>query len=147
MSIVLKNKKASFNYEFIKTYTAGIKLLGSEVKSIRKNGISFTDSFCFFKDKKLYVKNLYISEYKEASRGNHDPYRDNEILLTKKELKKLMTKQKESGLTIIPVKLFEVNGYFKLDIALAKGKKNFDKRQSIKKKDQKRDLDRITKYN
>ncbi|MBR0533396.1 MAG: SsrA-binding protein SmpB [Bacteroidales bacterium] len=141
--IEIKNKKASFEYEFIERFTAGIVLSGTEIKSIRAGKASLVDSYCYFSGTELYVKNMNVAEYWWGSYNRHDPRRDRKLLLTKRELRKLARSIKEKGLTVIPVKLFiSDNGYAKLDIALARGKREFDKRQSIKDKDMRRERDR-----
>ena len=141
--IEIKNKKASFEYEFIERFVAGIVLSGTEIKSIRAGKASLVDSYCFFSGTELYVKNMNVAEYWWGSYNRHDPRRDRKLLLTKKELRKLARAVKEKGLTIVPVKLFIAdNGYAKLDIALARGKREFDKRQTIKDKDMRRERDR-----
>lgn len=141
--IEIKNKKASFEYEFIERFTAGIVLSGTEIKSIRAGKASLVDSYCYFSGSELYVKNMNVAEYWWGSYNRHDPRRDRKLLLTKRELRKLARAIKEKGLTIVPVKLFIAeNGYAKLDIALARGKREFDKRQSIRDKDMRRERDR-----
>ena len=141
--IEIKNKKASFEYEFIERFTAGIVLSGTEIKSIRAGKVSLVDSYCYFSGMDLYVKNMNVAEYWWGSYNRHDPRRDRKLLLTKRELRKLARAIKEKGLTIVPVKLFIAeNGYAKLDIALARGKREFDKRQSIRDKDMRRERDR-----
>lgn len=136
----LKNKKAGFNYEFLDTYTAGLELLGTEIKSIRDSKVSFNDAFCFFKEKELFIKNLHIGIYEKASHKNHDPLRLRKLLLHKNELNKLKVKNEEKGLTIVPVRIFiNEKGIAKMDIALARGKKIYDKRESIKKRDTERE--------
>ncbi len=140
---MIKNKKASFEYHFLTTYTAGIILSGTEVKSIREGKANLTDSFCVFVDGELYVKNLHISEYKQGSYNNHEPKRIRKLLLEKIELRKILSKLKDKGTTIIPVQLFfNERGYAKLEIALAKGKKLYDKRESLKEKDVRRQMAR-----
>jgi SsrA-binding protein len=142
-NIVIKNKRAEFDYEFIERYTAGIVLFGTEIKSIRAGKASLVDSYCYFAGEELYIRGLHISEYWWGNLNNHDPKRERKLLLTRKELAKLHKKIKEKGLTIIASKLFIAqNGYAKLDIGLARGKKSYDKRESIKEKDVKRDLKR-----
>lgn len=137
--IEVKNRRASFDYEFIETYTAGIVLTGTEIKSIREGKASLVESYCYFNGGELYVKNMHIAEYWWGSWGKHDPRRDRKLLLTRKELIKLQRAVKEKGLTIVAVKLFIAdNGYAKLLIALARGKKIYDKRESIKEKDLRR---------
>jgi len=146
-NISIKNRKATFEYELVERFIAGIKLVGTEIKSIRNGKVNLTDSYCQFFGSELFVKNLHIAEYEMGNINNHIAKRDRKLLLNKKELQKLEKKIKESGLTIIPVKLF-VNdrGLAKLEIALARGKKTYDKRESLKAKDAKRDIDRIMKY-
>lgn len=139
----IRNKKASFEYSFLQTYTAGIMLTGTEVKSIRDGKANFTDSFCVIMNGELFLKNMHISEYKEGSYNNHEPKRVRKLLLNKEELRKIQSKLKEKGTTIIPVKLFfNERSIAKIEIAIAKGKKLFDKRESIKDKDMKRQMAR-----
>src|SRR6056297_3077328 len=147
MNINIKNKKASFEYEFIETFVAGIKLTGTEIKSIRQGKASIAEAYCYFDRGELWVKSMHIAEYAFGNRFNHEMKRERKLLLNKKELRKLQRKIKEKGLTIIPTRLF-VNdrGWAKMKIALAKGKKVYDKRQSIKEKDMKRDMERIRKF-
>lgn len=145
-NIAIKNKKASFEYEFIDTYEAGMQLMGTEIKSIRDSKASIKEGYCVFKKGELYVKNIHISEYKEGSYNNHEPKRDRKLLLHKRELEKLSKKKTDVGLTIIPVKMYiNSKGLAKLQIALAKGKKLHDKRESLKAKDDKRAMDRAMK--
>jgi len=144
--ISLKNKKAFFNYEILEVFEAGIVLVGSEVKSIRNSNVSFTDSYCIFNnDTELFLKNLHIDTYKNTSYNEHDPKRERKLLLTKKELLKLNEKVKKQGITILPLKIYFKNGKVKINIGLARGKKQHDKRESIKEKDIKRELDRNIK--
>jgi len=139
----IRNKRATFEYEIVDTYVAGIMLRGSEIKSVRDGKVSMNDAYCQFRDGELWVKNLNISEYKQATVWQHEPLRMRKLLLNKKEMSKLLAKVKERGFTIIPLRLFmNERGYAKLEIALARGKKVYDKRASIKEKDQKRDMDR-----
>jgi SsrA-binding protein len=138
---MITNKKAVFEFHFIQTYTAGIVLTGTEVKSIRDGKASFSDSYCIMQNGEMWVKNLHVNVYKEGSYNNHEPKRQRKLLLNKKELEKIASKLKEKGTTIVPVKLyFNERGYAKLDIAVARGKKLFDKRESIKEKDVKRQM-------
>lgn len=146
MTINIKNRKASFEYHILNTYTAGLSLLGTEIKSIRNNKANISDAYCTFVDEELYVKNLHISEYANGGYNNHEPKRDRKLLLNKIEINKLLVKVKEKGNSIIPIRLFiNQTGRCKLEISLAKGKKIYDKRESIKEKDQKREIDRIRK--
>jgi SsrA-binding protein len=141
-----KNRKASFEYEWLEEYVAGIKLEGTEIKSIRAGHVNFNNSYCLFDDYELYIKNLNIAAYEYGTYQNHDPIRDRKILLTKRELVKLKEKVQEKGLTIIPTSLFIAeNGFAKLNIALAKGKKAPDKKQTILERDISRQMDRDIK--
>lgn len=142
----IKNKKARFEYELMDSYDAGIQLFGTEIKSIRMNKASITESFCQFQDGELYIINMFIDEYDWGTYFNHKTRRDRKLLLKKNELKKLERKTKETGLTIIATNLYiNKKGLAKVKIYLAKGKKLYDKRETIKGKDLKRDLDRIIK--
>lgn len=145
-TINIKNKKANFEYHILETFTAGIKLLGTEIKSIREAKANISDAFCTFINGELYIRNLHISEYSHGSFYNHEAKRDRKLLLTKKELKKLVVKGEDKGLTIIPLRIFiSQRGFAKLEIALAQGKKAFDKRESIKERDVKREMDKAMK--
>ncbi len=141
--IDIRNRRASFEYSFLDTYVAGLVLSGTEIKSIREGRINLQDSFCLFLNNELYARQLHISPYEQGTHYNHNPVRDRKLLLNKKELKRLELELKNQGLTIIPTRLF-INdwGFAKIEIALAKGKKLYDKREDIKQKDIKRDLDR-----
>jgi SsrA-binding protein len=144
--IVIKNKRATFDYELIDKYQAGIVLVGTEIKSIRLGKASLVDTFCYFNDGELWVKGMNISEYFYGTYNNHLPRRDRKLLLNKRELAKLRRKTKETGFTIVPTKLFlNEKGLAKLEIAVAKGKKEYDKRESLKEKDDKRQMDRAMK--
>ncbi len=145
-NISIKNRKATFEYELIERFVAGIMLVGTEIKSIRNGKVNLTDSYCQFVNGELYVKNLHIAEYEMGTCNNHIAKRDRKLLLNKKELLKLDKKVRESGLTIIATKLFvNSKGLAKLEIALARGKKTYDKRESLKLKDSKREMDRMRK--
>jgi len=144
--IVIKNKKASHDYEFLDKYIAGIKLTGTEIKSIRLGKAALADSYCFFREGELYIKGMHISEYYWGNLNNHDPIRERKLLLTKKELRKIERKVKESGNTIVVIKVFlNERGLAKAEIAVSKGKKEYDKRETIKKKDIDREMDRFRK--
>ncbi len=146
-TINIKNKRASYEYEFLETFTAGIQLTGTEIKSIRAGKASIIEGYCFLKNGELFIKNMYVAEYDQGSYNNHDPKRDRKLLLNRNELDKLTKKKKDVGLTIIPLKIFiSKKGYAKLNIALAKGKKLHDKRQDLKAKDDKRAMDRAMKH-
>ncbi len=142
-TIRIKNKKASFEFHLLESFVAGIVLTGTEIKSIRNGKASIKEAYCVFEENELFVRNMHISEYSHGTYNNHEPKRDRKILLTARELKKLKSKVAEKGLTIIPTLLFiNEKGLAKLEIALAKGKKMYDKRQDIKKKDMKREMER-----
>lgn len=146
-NINIKNKKAKFEYEFLETYVAGIVLAGTEIKSIREGKASISQSFCEFNDNiELFVINMQVDEYSHASHFNHKPKAERKLLMNRRELKKLQKEVSTSGLTIVPLKLFiNDRGLAKVKIALAKGKKLYDKRETIKDRDNKRDLSRIKK--
>ncbi|MCX6258867.1 MAG: SsrA-binding protein SmpB [Bacteroidia bacterium] len=144
--INIKNKRAEHFFEISETFTAGIILTGTEIKSIRQGKVSIVDAYCFFKDGDLWIKGMQIAEYEYGTYNNHDPKRDKKLLLNKTELKKLERKTKEKGYTIVALKLFlNDKGLAKLDIALARGKSMHDKREDIRSKDAKRDMDRYMK--
>lgn len=145
--IKIKNKRASFEYYLVERLVAGIQLYGTEIKSIRTGKVSLSDAFCQFVEGELFVKEMHIAEYAMGTVYNHDPKRDRKLLLTRRELKKLENKTKEKGFTIVPTLLFiNEKGLAKLEIALARGKHFYDKRDTIKKKDIQREIDRDTKY-
>jgi len=144
VDINIKNKKASFDYAFIETFTAGIALTGTEIKSIRQGKASLVDTYCFFELNELWVKNMHIAHYFFGTFNNHDTKRDRKLLLTKKELVRLKRASMSPGYTIVPVRLFiNEKGLAKLVIALAKGKKEYDKRNALKEKDDKRQMARM----
>ncbi len=143
-NVHIKNRKARYEYEFIDTYEAGIVLKGTEIKSIREGKVNLMDGYCYFNKKELYLKGIHISPYDQSSFYNHESTRERKLLLHKRELSKIKTKLDEKGLTLIPSRLYiNKRGFAKVEIALAKGKKLHDKRDSIKEKDAKRELDRI----
>ncbi|MBS4058142.1 MAG: SsrA-binding protein SmpB [Bacteroidetes bacterium] len=145
--IKIKNKRASFEFFLVEKLVAGIVLTGTEIKSIREGKANLSDSYCTFKNHELFVQALHISEYTYGTYNNHEPKRERKLLLNFRELKKLAVKVKEKGYTIVPVSLFiNDRGLAKLEIALAKGKHHYDKREDLKKKDSKREMDRYTKY-
>ena len=142
-TINIENRKAKFDYQFLDVLTAGLVLKGTEIKSIREGKAGLADSYCYFKNDELFIKNFHITEYADASFYNHEPLRERKLLLSKQELNKWLKKVKDSGLTIVPIKLFiNEKSYAKLNIALAKGKKAFDKRDDIKKRDIEREMNR-----
>jgi len=141
--ISIKNRRASFDYSFIEKFIAGIVLVGTEIKSIRQGKASLVDSFCYFRNGELFIKNMNISIYTEGNVYNHEPNRERKLLLNKIELTKLQKKMIDKGLTIIPTLLFTSdNGFAKVEIALAKGKKLYDKREDLKTKDLNREMNR-----
>jgi SsrA-binding protein len=144
--IQIKNKRAYFDYSIVEKYDAGLALLGTEIKAIRQGKATMTDAFCMFIGNVLYVRNLHISEYSHSSFHHHDIKRDRILLLQKKELKKLKFRSEEKGYTIVPLRIYTNDrGYAKIEIALAQGKKEFDKRDSIKDRESKREMDRALK--
>ena len=139
----LSNRKAYFEYYIETKYIAGMVLTGTEIKSIRASKASFNDSYCIFNDGELFVKSLHIAEYNLGTHYNHEPLRERKLLLQKKELRKLENKIKEKGYTIVPLKIFiSKDGFAKIEIGLGKGKKNYDKRESIKSRESDRDVKR-----
>lgn len=145
--VQIRNKKASFEYYFVDTYTAGIVLTGTEIKSIRNGKASLVDSFCFINNGEMWVKGMNISPYFYGSYANHQAKRDRKLLLNKREIRRLVEDTKAVGFTIVPMLLFiDGNGRAKLDIALARGKKEYDKRQSLKEKEDRREMDRAIKH-
>lgn len=143
-NVNIKNRKASYAFQLIDKYIAGIVLLGTEIKSLRNNQANISDAYCSFIENELWVNNLHIDEYTNGGYSNHIPKRARKLLLNKQELMKMDSKVKSKGMSIIPTRLFiNDKGKAKIEIALAKGKNLFDKRESIKQKDIKRDLDRI----
>lgn len=144
--VYIKNRPVTFEYAIEDKLTAGIVLTGSEIKSVRLGKVSFNDSYCIFHDGELWVKSLHIAEYVNAGYAGHDPTRERKLLLNKRELRKWAQKLKEKGLTIVPLAMYiNENGYAKLDIGLAKGKKLHDKRESIKNRDMDREMKRYLK--
>lgn len=142
-TISIKNKRASFEYFLTEEFTAGIVLTGTEIKSVREGKANLTDAFCIFVGEELFVRNMHISEYKFGTYSNHEPKRDRKLLLNRRELRKILGKTQEKGLTIVPTLLYiNEKGLAKLKIAIAKGKKLYDKRDSLKSKDTKREIER-----
>ena len=141
--IQINNKRASSDYEFLETFVAGIQLAGTEIKSIRAGKASLQDAYCFFVGNELFVRGMNIAQYHWGTWGQHEPTRDRKLLLNRRELRHLFMEDKKKGLTIVAVRLFvSENGYAKLLIALAKGKREYDKRESIKAKDTRREMER-----
>ena len=141
--IQINNRRASFDYEFLETYVAGIQLAGTEIKSIRAGKASLNDAYCYFVGNEHFVKGMNVAQYFWGSWGQHEPTRDRRLLLNRKELRHLQAEDKKKGLTIVAVRLFIAeNGYAKLLLALAKGKKEYDKRQTIRERDIRRELER-----
>jgi SsrA-binding protein len=145
-SVHIKNKRASFDYELSDRFIAGMQLFGTEIKSIREGKAGLSDAYCLFDGNELWVRNMHVSEYKFGSFSNHEIRRDRKLLLNRRELQKLQRATRETGYTIIPTLLFiNEKGLAKLEIALARGKKNYDKRQTLKEKEDKRYMDRAMK--
>lgn len=143
----IKNKRASFDYEFIDTFTAGIVLTGTEIKSIRKGKASLVDTYCYINNGEVWVKNMYVALYEQGSYNNHVERRERKLLLNKKEIRNLQEDTKSPGFTIVPVRIFiNEKGLAKMVIALARGKKEYDKRQSLKAKEDRREMDRAMKH-
>ena len=145
-NILINNKKARFEYELLEKFSAGLILTGSEIKSIRNGKASIKEAYCFIENEELWIRNMHISIYEQASTNNHDPLRLRKLLLNAFELKKIIKKLKNVGITIVPLKVFINNkGWAKIEISLARGKKQFDKREDIKKKDSDRQWARAKK--
>lgn len=139
----IRNRRASFEYSFLETYTAGIVLTGTEIKSVRQGKVNLQDAYCLIHNDELFIRQLSISTYTEGTHYNHEPLRDRKLLLTKREIRRLTEKLKDQGLTIVPIRMFtSERGFAKVDIALAKGKKLYDKRDSIKERDVEREMQR-----
>ena len=136
------NKKAYYDYFVVKEYTCGLVLQGSEVKSLRQGDVNFNDGYIIFKDGELFIKNMRIAKYKEATYNNHEEMRDKKLLLTKNEIGKISKDYDEKGITVIPLEIFTLKNRFKLKIGVCRGKKNYDKRNSIKEKDLEREYQR-----
>ncbi|MBU2650025.1 MAG: SsrA-binding protein SmpB [Bacteroidetes bacterium] len=146
-AIRIRNKKASFQYFLEERFVAGIQLTGTEIKSIRAGKASLAEAYCAFRNNELFVVNMHIAEYEMGNIYNHDPKRERKLLLTRRELKKLQIKINERGYTIVPTVLFiNEKGLAKMEIALAKGKQLFDKREDIKKRDVSREIDRNNRW-
>ena len=144
--INIQNKRAGYEFEIVDRFEAGIILRGSEIKSIRNGGGSISEAFCFIRDGELFIRNMNIPEYSHGTYANHEPASVRKLLLKKKELERIDAKVREKGLTVIPTRLFiNDRGFAKLEIGLGRGKKKFDKRESIKEKDNKREMDRVMK--
>lgn len=144
---IVKNKKALFNYELLEKYEAGIVLLGTEVKALRERAVNMSDSYASFKNGELFIVNMHISPYNFGNRNNHEPLRERKLLMKKREIKRLFGKVKEQGLTLIPISLYFSKGKIKVELALAKGKKLHDKRETLKRKTLDREMERyIKKY-
>ena len=144
--VLIKNKRASFDYEFIETYMAGIVLTGTEIKSIRLGKASLVDTYCVVEHGEVWVKNMYIAEYFYGTYNNHPARRERKLLLNKKEIRSIDSAAKNSGFTVVPTKMFiNDKGLVKIVIAIAKGKKEYDKRQSLKERDDKREMKRAFK--
>ena len=144
--ITIKNKRASFDYELLETFTAGLVLTGTEIKSIRLGKASLVDTFAIVERGEVWVKNMYVAEYFFGTYNNHAPRRDRKLLLNRKEIRRLQTAAKDRGFTLVPIRLFiNERGLAKLVLAIARGKKEYDKRQSIRERDDRREMDRMFK--
>ena len=144
--ITIKNKRASFDYELLETFTAGLVLTGTEIKSIRLGKASLVDTFAIVARGEVWVKNMYVAEYFFGTYNNHAPRRDRKLLLNRKEIRRLQTAAKDRGFTLVPTRLFiNERGLAKLVLAIARGKKEYDKRQSIRERDDRREMDRMFK--
>jgi SsrA-binding protein len=144
--INIKNKQAGFEFEILDRFEAGIMLTGSEIKSIRNGGGSISEAFCFSRDGEIFVRNMNIPEYSHGAYANHEPGRVRKLLLRKRELSRIEARMREKGLSLIPIRLFiNERGFAKLEIGLGRGKKKFDKRESIKQRENKVEMDRIMK--
>ncbi len=143
--IIVNNKKATYEYFIEETYQAGIVLVGTEVKSIRQGKVNLNESYAFVKNMEVFISNMHISHYEQGNINNVDPLRERKLLLSKREIRNIKSALEKEGFTLIPLNLHFQNSYVKMDIAIAKGKKLYDKRDSIAKKDAKRDMDRSLK--
>ena len=144
--ITIKNKRASFDYELLETFTDGLVLTGTEIKSIRLGKASLVDTFAIVEHGEVWVKNMYVAEYFFGTYNNHAPRRDRKLLLNRKEIRRLQTAAKDRGFTLVPTRLFiNERGLAKLVLAIARGKKEYDKRQSIRERDDRREMDRMFK--
>lgn len=147
VAMEIKNRSATFEFSISEKWTAGMVLTGTEIKSLRQGKASLNDAFCYFSKEELYVKNLHIAEYSHGTYANHEPLRERKLLLQKRELRKIEAKIKERGFTLIPLRIFlSDKGLAKMEIALAKGKKIYDKRESIKRRETDREISRHLKH-
>lgn len=146
-TINVKNRKATFDYEILETFTAGVVLTGTEIKSIRQGKVGLTDTYCMVINNEIWVKNMYIAEYSFGSYNNHTTHRDRKLLLNRKEIRRISRETMQPGFSIVPLRLFiNERGLAKIVIAIARGKRQFDKRQSIKEREDKRSIDRMFKH-
>ena len=144
--IIVSNKKSFFNYEIEERFTCGMRLSGTEIKSIRKGDCSIKESFCYIENNEIFIKGMFVKKYEYGSHNNHEEVYDRKLLLTKREISKIRKKLDEKGFSLIPTHVWLIDGWVKIEIGLGKGKKNFDKRESLKKKDAKIEIDRSVKY-
>ena len=146
-TVNIKNRKATFDYEILETFTTGIVLTGTEIKSIRQGKCGLTDTYCMVINNEVWVKNMYIAEYSYGSYNNHTTHRDRKLLLNRKEIRRIARETMLPGFSIVPLRLFiNERGLAKLVIAIARGKRQYDKRQSIKEREDKRSIDRMFKH-
>lgn len=143
---ICSNKKANFNYEIEDKYIAGMRITGTEIKSIRNKDVSINESYCFEQDGEIFIKNMYIKKYEYGSDNNHEEYADRKLLLTKQEIKQITKKLEEKGYSLVPTRVIIRNGWAKMEVGLGKGRKNYNKKEYIKEKDIKRETDRSVKY-
>lgn len=140
--VINNNKKANFNYDIKDKYIAGILIYGTEIKSIRDNACSLTESYCYVKDNNIFIKNMYIKKYEYGSDNNHDETRDRQLLLTKRETNKIIKAINEKGYSLVPMKVLTVNGWAKIELGIGKGKNIYDKKETLKDRDMRIDIDR-----
>ncbi len=146
-TINVKNRKATFDYEILESFTAGVVLTGTEIKSIRQGKVGLTDTYCMVINNEIWVKNMYIAEYSFGSYNNHTTHRDRKLLLNRKEIRRIARETMQPGFSIVPLRLFiNERGLAKIVITIARGKRQFDKRQSIKEREDKRSIDRMFKH-
>lgn len=142
---IANNKKANFNYEITDKYIAGLRLSGTEIKSIRLGNISIKESFCYLRDSEVYIKGMYIKKYEYGSDNNHEEVHDRKLLLTKQQIKKIERKVSEKGFSIVSLRMLLINGWAKLEVGIGKGRKTYDKKDKIKERDISRELDKSIK--
>ncbi|MTV82455.1 SsrA-binding protein SmpB [Lactobacillus sp. CRM56-3] len=145
-NVMAQNKKARHDYTILNTYEAGIALTGTEIKSIRERRVNLTDGFAQIRNGEAWLMNIHISEYTQGNRFNHDPLRNRKLLLHKKEITRLQNETQDKGITIVPLRIYIKNGFAKVLLGVAKGKHEYDKRETLKRRDQKRQIERVLKH-